>query len=94
MPLDYIIAGPKDELARWPKFANDAGILVCAFETLCEGCCTRMGHGCGLSDGVLAIETLPISNVKDFVDENHEAAIVVSRKPARERPGFEERRDD
>lgn len=85
MPLDYIICGSESEIKKWAKYAHELGIVACAEEKFSSACCSHFG--CGISDGELGIQVVRFDNAEDFIGIRREAAIMLTRKPARERSG-------
>lgn len=89
MPYDYIICGQEAEVAKWAEIAHSKGIIKCGRKSYQDSCCSI--GGCGISDGDINMQVIRINNAEDFVGDSYEMAIMLTRKPAPERLGYEEK---
>ena len=78
MPFDYIICGAASVVERWAECAR-------ACRTISEVNEDRSY----IRAGDVAIDVIPFENFRDFVEVDAEAAIMLTRKPAREKEGHD-----
>ena len=79
MTFDYIFCGPEESVQQWPQAARRIGLI------------TEINSSIGyIRAGDLSMDFIRCQNLNDFVDCDAEAAVIITRKPAREKPGFDE----
>lgn len=76
MPFDYIICGAASEVSRWAECARASD---CISEVNVDRNYVRAGR--------LAVDVIPFNNLRDFIEIEAQAAIILTRKPAREKSG-------
>ena len=79
MPFDFIICGSEQPIAQWPKHALSIDLIT---EVNPDLHYIRAGN--------LAMDVIRFENLYDFVKHDAEAAIMITRKPAREKAGYDD----